>query len=115
MKRCYVTAEVCSVAPGGPSWTVEIGEFEKVYDWARGGISIGSDPRCMLVLDLPEVPPLAGCVIAASNHRLFYRLEPGATLPLPQVTIPLGEYESRDREFRIGPFLVGISDIYRDD
>lgn len=113
MGKTYVVASVRSAEPGGRSWTVELGEWHGVY-WPNG-ITIGSDPRCKVVLPSPDVAPVAARVQAASNHRLLERLPPGTTLPLPPLGKTAGHYDERDREFRIGPFLVSFEEPYRED
>jgi hypothetical protein len=91
---------------------IELGEYREVL---KEGVSIGSDPRCAIVL--PELAPVVVRVIGASSHKLLYRLPDGATFPLPPVARPVGRYDQRvdNGEFEVGPYRIQFSESYRDE
>src|SRR5262245_20985671 len=91
---------------------VELGEFHAVW---KNGVSIGSDPGCTLVLK--GLAPVAARVVAASNHKVLYRLPEGTTLPLPPVPFPLGKYDSRvdEGEFKLGEYVISVSEFRREE
>jgi hypothetical protein len=90
----------------------ELGEYREVL---LEGVSIGSDPRCTIVL--PELAPVVVRVIGASNHKVLYRFPEGATFPLPPVTRPIPRYDQRvdNAEFEVGPYRFQFSESYRDE
>ena len=111
--KSLVTVTIRRGAAGAPTTRV-LGPFAEV--WSRWR-TIGSDPRCDVVLaspagTAPEVAPLAACVRAGSNHKLLHRLPPGAVLPLPP------GFETQDLErvdhwpFEIGPFQLTLGQDY---
>jgi hypothetical protein len=110
-EKCFVSVSIRRPDPGGVSRDVELGEFHAVWE---AGVSVGSDPRCTIVL--PDLPPVAVRVVAASNHKLLYRLPEGTSLPLPPVTYPVGQYDERVdyREFQVGPYMIRFGEVYRE-
>jgi hypothetical protein len=111
-KKCIASVSIRGPSPDSPSTVTELGEFYAVW---QDGISIGSHPRCTIVLH--ELPPVAARVIGASNHKLLYRLPEGASLPLPPVTRPVGHYDQRVDygEFQVGPYWIRFDESYRDE
>jgi hypothetical protein len=109
-RKCFVKVSIRTAEPGGFLRDLELGEFLAV--WTKT-VSIGSDPGCTVVL--PDLPPVAVRVVAASNHKLLYRLPEGTRLPLPPVTSPLPEYDNRVdyRAFTVGPYLIQFGEVYR--
>ena len=112
-RRCFVVVSVRNSTQDDESWRRELGEFHEVW---RRGISIGSDPACTVVLPSSEVAPVAVRVLAASNHKVLYRLPPGTALPLPPVSHPIDPYDERvdSREFQVGPYTIRFAEKYRD-
>ena len=110
-RKCFVSVSVRGTSSKSVSETSELGEFHAVW---KNGVSIGSDPRCTVVL--PELAPVSARVIAASNHKLLYRLPGSTSLPLPPVTFPVGRYDERIdyREFSAGPYWICFGEVYRD-
>ena len=78
-KKCFVSISVRGPYPEAPPRDTELGEFQAVW---KGGVSIGSDPDCTVVL--PELAPVEVRVVAQSNHRVLYRLPPGLHSRCPQ-------------------------------
>ena len=111
-RKCFVTMSVRGPYPDAPPRDTELGEFLAVW---TGGISIGSDPGCTVVL--PELAPVEARVVAGSNHRFLYRLPQGTSLPLPPVSYPLGRYDQRvdNGEFQVGPYWIRFSEVYREE
>ena len=97
-RKCFVSVSVRGTSSESVPRTSELGEFHAVW---KNGVSIGSDPRCTVVL--PELAPVSARVIAASNHKLLYRLPQSTSLPLPPVTFPVDRYDERIdyREFQL--------------
>lgn len=104
-QKCFVSVSICGLDPGTSSRDVVLGEFHAVWE---AGVSIGSDPNCTVVL--PDLAPVAVLIIAASNHKLLYRLPEETSLPLPPrgPGLPPGDYDQRvdDREFHVGPYKI---------
>jgi hypothetical protein len=107
---------LASVSVRGPSpaaseTEIVLGEFHAVW---KDGVSIGSDPGCVVVL--PGLPRVAARVVAASNHKLLFRLPPDASLPLPAPSSPVGRYAERvdNREFAVGAYRLRFGEVYRD-
>lgn len=87
---------------------IHLGEFHQVW---RPGINIGSDPRCTIVL--PDLPPVAARVRAASNHKLLYLLPQGTNLPLPPDTFPVRGYDARvdGNWFPVGEYWIHFEEV----
>jgi hypothetical protein len=111
-RKSFVLVWIRSCDPGSLSQHAELGEFHAVW---KAGVSIGSDPRCTIVL--PNLPPVAARVIAASNHKLLYRLSEDVSLPLPPVTYPVAAYDARVDygEFQVGPYMIRFGEVYREE
>jgi hypothetical protein len=109
--KCFVSVAVRGPSADSPTTETELGEFRSVWE---EGVTIGSDPRCTVVL--PELAPVAVRVVAASNHKLLFRLPEGTTMPLPPVTRPVGGFGSRVdyREFPLEPYWIRFGEVYRD-
>lgn len=110
--KCFVSISIRGPAADSPTLDTELGEFGVVWP---NGVTIGSDPRCTVVLQ--ELAPVAVRVLAASNHKLLFRLPEGTSLPLPAPTRPIGHYDQRVdyREFQVGPYWIRFGEIYRDE
>ena len=70
-----------------------------------GGVTIGSDPRCTIVL--------AGCapvavVLFAWNHRAFWRRVDAADFPVEVPTLPTDGDDDTRAPFAIGPHTVRV-------
>ena len=111
-RKCTLSVSIRGPSADFPSAVTELGEYREVL---KEGVSIGSDPRCTIVL--PELAPVLVRVIGASNHKLLYRLSDGATFPLPPVARPVGPYDQRvdNGEFEVGPYRIQFSESYRDE
>jgi hypothetical protein len=110
-RKCFAWISIRGPYPEAPPRDIELGEFHAVW---KGGVSIGSDPDCTIVL--PELAPVEVRVVGASNHKLLYRLPQGTSLPLPPVIYPVGRYDERvdSREFRVGPYFIRFHEVYRE-
>jgi hypothetical protein len=111
-RKCFVSVSIRRADPGSFTRDAELGEFHAVWG---AGVSVGSDPRCTIVL--PDLPSVAVRVVAASNHKLLYRLPEGTSLPLPPVTRPVGGYDARVdyAEFPVGPYMIRFGEVYREE
>ena len=111
-RKCILSVSIRGPSADSPLAVTELGEYCEIL---KEGVSIGSDPRCTIVL--PELAPVAVRVIGASNHQLLYRLPDVVTFPLPAVARPLGRYDQRvdNGEFAVGPYRIQFSESYRDE
>lgn len=111
-RMCFATVSVREAEATTSPPTVELGEFHSVW---RDGVSIGSDAGCTVVLI--GLAPVAARVVAASNHKLLYRLPEGTSLPLPPITFPVAHYDERVdyREFRVGQYLIRFGEVRREE
>lgn len=109
--KCFVSVAIRGPSADSPATETELGEFRTVWD---EGVTIGSDSQCTVVL--PDLPSVVVRVVAASNHKLLFRLPEGTTMPLPPVTRPIGGFGSRVdyREFQVGPYWIRFGEVYRD-
>ena len=112
VRKSFVSVSIRRPDPGSFTRDAELGEFKEVW---KAGVSIGSDPRCTIVL--PDLPPVAARVVAAPNHKLLYRLPEGTSLPLPAETPSIGRYDERvdHREFQVGPYTIRLDALYREE
>jgi len=108
-RKSFVTVSIRQTQ-GGEERRMELGEFHSTWE---SGVTIGRDPRCTVVLTSEEVPPIAARVVAASNHKLLYRLPPETTFPLPPMEPPFPQYDERVdyNEFQVGPYLIRFGEI----
>ena len=111
-RKCSLSVSIRGPSADSPLAVTELGEYCEIL---KEGVSIGSDPRCTIVL--PELAPVVVRVIGASSHKLLYRLPDGATFPLPPVARPVGRYNQRvdNGEFEVGPYRIQFSESYRDE
>jgi hypothetical protein len=112
VQKSFVSVSINRPEPGAFSRETELGEFHAVW---KEGVSIGSDPGCTIVL--PDLPPVAARVVAASNHKLLYRLPEGTSLPLLPVRRPVVGYDERVdyREFQVGSYRISFGEFYREE
>ena len=76
-------------------------------------LTIGSDPRCSVVLADPDVAPVAATFRARGHHLYFARLKEGATFPVEVEAVPYRRlrfgYDHAEEPLTIGPYVVRLS------
>jgi hypothetical protein len=111
-RKHFVTVNIREAESTASPHCIELGEFHATW---KDGVSIGSDRGCTVAL--PGLAPVAVRVVAASDHKLLYRLPEGTSLPLPPVTYPLSRYDERvdEGEFRVGPYIISVGGVSREE
>lgn len=109
-RTCFVAVAIRGPKADDPERMIELGEFHATW---KPGVLIGSDPGCTIVL--PELPPVAVRVRAASNHKVIYRLPEGTTVDEARVD-PDRPYDQRvdHSRFDVGPYKIVFGAVYRD-
>ena len=106
-QKCFVVVSIRGLDLIAASRDVVLGEFSAVW---QNGVSIGSDPRCTVVL--PDLASVAVRIIGASNHKILRRLPEETSFPLPPVSALASSDERVDnREFQVGPYCIRFGEV----
>jgi hypothetical protein len=109
-EECFVSVSIRGSSPDSPSRESELGEFSAFW---KNGVTIGSDPRCTIVLH--ELAPVAACLTAGSNHKFLHYLPEGASLPLEEHELYQSDVRVDYNEFQIGPYWICFGEVYREE
>ena len=70
--------------------TIDLGAFHAAWG---SGVTLGSDPGCTVIL--PDLPPIAARLTAASNHRYLQVFPQGVSRRVDRQEFGLGPYRIR--------------------